>query len=361
MVNARFVLEGSRARERVDKVLARLLAPHSRATVQRWIREGRVTVDGAVCRARDSVASGAVLEVELGPDLLSAAQPDASVPFAVVYEDAHLIVVDKPAGIVVHPARGHRTGTLVSGLLARPGFAVAPRDERDPTGHLRPGIVHRIDKDTSGLLVVAKDALTREGLKHQLAAHSVTRVYQALTRGVPRAARIDTCYGRDPRSRLRFTSRLREGKRAVTNVRPLEVFRAGAAWVECRLETGRTHQIRVHLAEQAGTPLLGDVLYGGISGLTAPRLERDDPARLERAEKGQGGLSLDGTLNGIARQLGRQALHARVLGFEHPVTRQALHFESELPPDFATALEALRSWATAPRRSEPGEEPGKGR
>ncbi|MEO8178374.1 MAG: RluA family pseudouridine synthase [Deltaproteobacteria bacterium] len=334
MVNARFVLEGSRARERVDKVLARLLAPRSRATVQRWIREGRVTVDGAVCRARDSVSSGAVLEVEMGPDLLSEAQPDASVPFGVVYEDAHLIVVDKPAGIVVHPARGHRTGTLVSGLLARPGFAVAPRDERDPTGHLRPGIVHRIDKDTSGLLVVAKDAPTREGLKHQLAAHSVTRVYQALTRGAPRAGRIDTCYGRDPRSRLRFTSRLSAGKRAVTNVLPLEVFRAGAALVECRLETGRTHQIRVHLAEQAGTPLLGDALYGGSPSVAAPRLAL--------AEAGE--LSLDG----IARELGRQALHARVLGFEHPVTRQALHFESELPRDFATALGALRSWAAPP-------------
>jgi len=334
VVNARFVLEGSRARERVDKVLARLLAPRSRATVQRWIREGRVTVDGAVCRARDSVSSGAVLEVEMGPDLLSEAQPDASVPFGVVYEDAHLIVVDKPAGIVVHPARGHRTGTLVSGLLARPGFAVAPRDERDPTGHLRPGIVHRIDKDTSGLLVIAKDALTREGLKHQLAAHSVTRVYQALTRGAPRAGRIDTCYGRDPRSRLRFTSRLSAGKRAVTNVLPLEVFRAGAALVECRLETGRTHQIRVHLAEQAGTPLLADALYGGSPSVAAPRLAA--------AEAGE--LSLDG----IARELGRQALHARVLGFEHPVTRQALHFESELPRDFATALGALRSWAAVP-------------
>jgi len=272
----------------------------------------------------------------MGPDLLSDAAPDASVPFGVVYEDAHLIVVDKPAGIVVHPARGHRTGTLVSGLLARPGFAVAPRDERDPTGHLRPGIVHRIDKDTSGLLVVAKDALTREGLKHQFAAHSVTRVYQALTRGVPGTGRIDTWYGRDPRSRLRFTSRLSSGKRAITNVAPLEVFRAGAALVECRLETGRTHQIRVHLAEQAGTPLLGDALYGGGAARATPRPDPEDT--------GEGGLSLEG----IGRELGRQALHARVLGFEHPVTRQALYFESAPPPDFATALAALRSWAVTP-------------
>jgi 23S rRNA pseudouridine1911/1915/1917 synthase len=127
------------------------------------------------------------------------------VPFGVVYEDPHLIVVNKPAGVVVHPARGHRLGTLVSGLLARSGFRVAPADERDPDGKLRPGIVHRIDKDTSGLLVVAKDAVTREGLKRQLAEHSVSRVYHALTLGVPSPGRIETHYGRHPRSRLRFT------------------------------------------------------------------------------------------------------------------------------------------------------------
>ena len=334
----RFVLEPGRARERVDKVLARLLAPRSRATVQRWIGEGRVTIDGAPCRARDSVAGGAVLEVEVGPDLTSKAEPDASVRFGVVFEDAHLIVVDKPAGVVVHPARGHRTGTLVSGLLARPGFAVAPRDERDPTGHLRPGIVHRIDKSTSGLLVVAKDALTREGLKQQLASHTVTRVYQALTHGVPGAGRIDTFYGRDPRSRLRFTSRLSGGKRAVTNVRPIEVFRGAAALVECRLETGRTHQIRVHLAEQAGTPLLADALYRGSAPAAASRARAD-------AEQTELGLAQ------IASELGRQALHARVLGFQHPVTGQALHFESEPPADFSAALGALRRWAAAPAGS----------
>jgi 23S rRNA pseudouridine1911/1915/1917 synthase len=332
MSRERFVLAAGQARERVDKVLARLLVPHSRATVQRWIREGRVTMGGVPCRARDSVAGGAVLEVEIGPDLLSAAEPDASVRFSVVFEDAHLIVVDKPAGVVVHPARGHRTGTLVSGLLARPGFAVAPSDERDPSGHLRPGIVHRIDKDTSGLLVVAKDAPTREGLKRQLAAHSMARVYQALTLGVPRAARIDTLHGRDPRSRLRFTSRLAEGKRAITNVAPIESFHGAAALVECRLETGRTHQIRVHLAEQAGTPLLGDTLYA-----------KSAPA----ARAGHSGVPAAEVAR-IAGALGRQALHARVLGFEHPVTRQTLRFEREPPEDFATALAALRRWAAAP-------------
>jgi 23S rRNA pseudouridine1911/1915/1917 synthase len=330
----RFVLPPEQARERLDKVLAQLLAPRSRATVQRWIGEGRVTLNGRPCRARDTVAPGSVLEVEIGPEPTSEALPDASVPFSVVFEDEHLIVVDKPAGVVVHPARGHRSGTLVSGLLARAGFAVAPRDERDPTGHLRPGIVHRIDKNTSGLLVVAKDALTREGLKRQLAAHSVRRLYHALTLGVPRSGKIDTAYGRDPRSRLRFTSCLDGGKRAVTNVTVLQAFRSAAAWIECRLETGRTHQIRVHLAEQCGTPLLGDALYRSVASSSGTRAE----VAKGRADGGQAELE---------RIIGRQALHARELGFEHPVTGQTLHFESAPPEDFAAALAALRSWGNA--------------
>ena len=313
----RFVLGLGEPSERVDKALARLLAPRSRATIQRWIADGRVCIDGVACRAKAFVGPGKVIDVEPGPEPMSRAEPDASVPFDVLHEDAHLIVVDKPAGIVVHPARGHHSGTLVSGLLARREFQVAPRDERDPMGHLRPGIVHRIDKNTSGILVVAKDAPTREGLKRQLAEHTMTRVYFALTVGVPQAGRIQSLYGRHPRSRLKFTSQLAEGKRAVTNVSVLETFQDVAARVECRLETGRTHQIRVHLSERAGTPLLADTLYG---------------ARPTDAELGK-----------IAAELGRQALHARVLGFRHPITGEALVFESPLPADLTRAVEALRA------------------
>jgi 23S rRNA pseudouridine1911/1915/1917 synthase len=324
MAKARFVLAAEHERERVDKTLARLLAPTSRATVQRWISEGRVQVLGSVCRPRDMVGPGAVIDVDPGPEPTSSAEPDAGVPFEVVHEDAHLIVVSKPAGIVVHPARGHRNGTLVSGLLARPGFSIAPADERDPEGRLRPGIVHRIDKDTSGLLVIAKDAPTREGLKRQLADHSVARIYHALTVGVPKSERIETLYGRHPRSRLRFTSRLEHGKRAVTNVRVLEAFLGGAAaWVECRLETGRTHQIRVHLSERSGTPLLADALYGAAPSHAAVRA--------------------------LAASLGRHALHARTLGFVHPMTGERLCFESELPDDMSAALAALRAAREAPR------------
>ncbi len=313
----RFVL-GPGQRERVDKILARKCEGTSRAAVQRWIDEGRVRVDGQPCRARDLVGEGAEIEFEPLPPPRSEASPDESVLFTVLYEDDALLVVDKPAGLVVHPARGHRSGTLVNGLLARDSFRALPADPADPTGSVRPGIVHRIDKDTSGVLVIAKTEIAREGLKEQLAAHSVERCYQAITIGVPRPGVIKTLYGRDPRSRLRFTSRVATGKSAVTHVSVLERLAGGrAALVECRLETGRTHQIRVHLCEQTRTPLLGDPLYKSTRAV--PELEP------------------------IAGELGRQALHARVLGFIHPETRAPLRFESALPKDFQRALDALRA------------------
>jgi len=317
----RFVLGAEQRRERVDKVLARLLPEVSRATVQRWIEEGRVQVDGKPCRARDSVSAGTAIEVEAGPPPPSEADPDPSVVLEVCYEDPALLVVNKPAGLVVHPARGHRTGTLVNGLLARPGFSRAIADPEDEQGSLRPGIVHRIDKDTSGLLVVAKDARAREGLKTQLAQHSVERVYLALTVGTPAAGTIKTLHARDPKSRLRFTSRTTEGKAAVTHVRVLERLAGGrAAYIECRLETGRTHQIRVHLSEQCKTPLLADAVYGGRPSMAPDMLE-------------------------ITAALGRHALHAAVLGFVHPISGKSMRFEVPPPPDFARALEALRALA----------------
>jgi len=313
-----FVLGPEQRRERVDKVLVRLLREVSRATVQRWIDESRVQVDGKPCRAKDSVSAGSIIDVEPGPAPTSDAEPDERIVLDVRYEDEHLLVVNKPAGLVVHPARGHATGTLVNGLLARPGFSQPSPDPRDDDASLRPGIVHRIDKDTSGLLVVAKDDRTREGLKSQLARHTVERAYLALTVGVPRIGTIRTLHTRDPKSRLRFTSRSKEGRTAVTHVKVLESLANGrAAFVECRLETGRTHQIRVHLSEQTKTPLFADALYGR------------PPAAADLAE--------------VALGLGRQALHAAVLGFIHPISELPLRFEVAPPPDFAAALEALRA------------------
>ncbi len=313
----RFVLGDDQEPDRIDKVIAGLIPQTSRVTVQRWIAEGRVLLDGRPCRARDAVHAGSVIEVEPGSAPLTTAEPDAGIQFSTTYEDEDVIVVDKPAGLVVHPARGHRTGTLVNGLLARVTFGPLASDPRDRAGHVRPGIVHRIDKGTSGLLVIAKNEAAREHLKAQLASHSVERMYRALTCGVPRPGTIRSLHARHPRSRLRFTSKVERGRSAVTHVEVREVLVAQAAFVECRLETGRTHQIRVHLAEQARTPLLGDELYGGV-----PRA---------------------GALHEIALELGHQALHAAVLGFEHPRSGERLRFESELPGDFQHALQRLRA------------------
>ncbi len=311
----RIVVPEHRPAERLDRTLSALCPDVSRAAVQRWIADGRVLVNGRACRPRDKVQPGAIIDYEPGPEPASSALPDASVGFEVVFEDSHLLVVDKPAGLVVHPGRGNPDRTLVNGLLARSGFERPPMDERDPEGYLRPGIVHRIDKDTSGLLVVAKDVPTREGLKAQFSVHSIEREYLALTVGVPRVGRVETLHGRHPKQRLKFSTRVREGKSAVTTVNVLETF-VGSALVRCTLQTGRTHQIRVHLAEVLGTPILADQLYGGLSGRSEVQV--------------------------VARALGRQALHAAVLGFEHPGTRQRLRFESPLPPDMTAALAALR-------------------
>lgn len=330
------VAEASDPRRRLDLLVVHLLArigqPAARAEVHRWIELGRVLVDGKTARRSRPVPAGAQLQIRPAPPLTSRAEPDPTIELDIVHEDEHLLVIDKPAGMVVHPARGHRTGTLVHGLLAhqqqcqRPGSEPSPTlpaDPRDPDGHLRPGIVHRLDKDTSGLLVVAKSPAVREALKALFASHDLERSYTALVVGHAEAKRYDTPHGRHPRSRKRFTSKLEPGRRgarrAITHIEPLERF-AGATLVRCRLETGRTHQIRVHLTEQAGTPILGDPLYG-----PAPT----DPALRE-----------------LAKQLGRQALHASTLGFVHPVTQRPVRWKSALPVDMQSALEQLRAGLT---------------
>jgi 23S rRNA pseudouridine1911/1915/1917 synthase len=289
--------------------------PPSRAEVQRWILHGRVTVDGAVRKAADKIVTGARVVVEPEERARTEATPDASVAFDVLYVDDDLVVVNKPAGLVVHPAAGHAGGTLVNGLLGRGLFAVDVVGDGQ-AGHVRPGIVHRLDKGTSGVLVVARTARAREALKAEFAVHTIERAYEAICVGEVTLARHETLHGRHPTDRLRFTTRVRSGKRAVTGVRVLERFDALATHVVCSLETGRTHQIRVHLAE-SGTPVLGDPLYGKPPKVAA--------------------------LRAVADELGHQALHARVLGFEHPRTGEAMRFEAPPPADFARALEAVRA------------------
>jgi 23S rRNA pseudouridine1911/1915/1917 synthase len=305
---------------RVDRFLAARLES-SRSEVQRWIAQGRVTVDGAARGASSRLREGERVVARPAPREATAALPDDSVEFEVLYVDDEIVVVNKPAGLVVHPARGHEQGTLVNGLLARGLFrhgdlqgAEVGDAEEDPAADVRPGIVHRLDKGTSGVMVVARTAHAREALKAQFQAHSIERAYEAIVVGRADPRTLSTMHGRHPRDRLRFTTRVSQGKRAVTHVRVLAALR-GATHVECTLETGRTHQIRVHLSE-SGTPVLGDPLYG--------KAARDLEVR------------------GAAERLGHQALHARLLGFVHPVTGKPVRFEAPPPADFAEALRALR-------------------
>jgi 23S rRNA pseudouridine1911/1915/1917 synthase len=306
----RFVVAEAAVGQRLDSFLASQIGSVSRSQLARQIGQAAVTVNGAAGAPSRKLRAGDV--VLWAPPPVVATEIEAqALPLTIVHEDRWLVVVDKPAGLVVHPAPGHEAGTLVNALLAHCD------DLRGIGGELRPGIVHRIDKDTSGLLVVAKDDQTMNALAAAFKAHTVERVYDALVIGKPPGAegRIDTLYGRDPNARKKFSSRVRAGKRAVTNWRVVERF-SGAARIEARLETGRTHQVRVHMAA-LGCSLLGDRTYG------------NPPRDLE--------------LRAIGEALGRQALHARSLGFVHPATGARLTFSSPLPPDMQVALEALRA------------------
>jgi len=304
------VVAADAAGQRLDLFLSHNVTEVSRSQLARQIGEAAVTVNGAAGTPSRKLRRGDIVVWTPPLPVPTTIEPEA-MPLTVVHEDRWLVVIDKPAGLVVHPAPGHEAGTLVNALLAH------VRDLRGIGGELRPGIVHRIDKDTSGLLVVAKDDGTMAALAAAFKAHTVERVYDALVAGKPPGAggRIDTLYGRDPHERKKFSSRVRAGKRAVTNWRVVERF-PGAARIEARLETGRTHQVRVHLAA-LGCPLLGDKTYG--------RPPRDAAVRT------------------IADALGRQALHARTLAFVHPGAGKRLSFESELPPDMSAALSALRA------------------
>lgn len=306
---------------RLDALLVTLLSEKgrevSRTVVRQWIDDGRVRIDGVVAKASSRPRAGAQLDVDPAPAPPSAAEPDASISVSVLYQDDHLLVVDKPAGLVVHPARGHITGTLVNALLALDCFDPSVVDEADPDATKRPGIVHRLDKDTSGVLVVARTGRAREGLKDLFARHDIDREYQAVVVGKAWDATHDTLYNRHPTHRLKFSSMVMDGKRAVTHVAVEEDLSGRATRVRCRLETGRTHQIRVHLWERGKTPVLGDALYGP---------KPSDPS-----------------LRAIAEELGRHWLHAGLLGFAHPVTGQKLRFESPLPRELMTSLESLRA------------------
>jgi len=300
-------LDADDAGERIDRVLARRCSQFSRSALQRWIEQGRVEQSGEVVSRKTKAVDGAEVLIHPAPPETMSAEPQA-IPLQVLFEDDHLIVLDKPAGLVVHPAPGHPDGTLVNALLHH----AEVQGGSDP---LRPGIVHRLDKDTSGVMVVAKSSQAHERLVEMFQQHRLERAYLAIALGrPPQSIRYETLHGRHPSNRKKFTSRTERGRRAVTELESIELLH-GSALVRCRLETGRTHQIRVHLAEH-GHPVLGDSLYGKSIG--DPELRR------------------------VADELGRQALHATVLAFEHPITGEAMRFETEPPQDFQKALRALR-------------------
>lgn len=319
------VVEEADTDQRLDVCLARRVPGLSRARLQALIRAGHVHVDGApVTEPKRRLDAGATVEITLPPPAESTAKGEV-IPLDIVYEDPHLLVIDKPAGLVVHPAAGHASGTLVNALIAHCGA-----DLSGIGGVARPGIVHRLDKETSGLIVVAKSDAAHQGLAAQFADHGRTgpleRVYRALVWGVPSPAkgRIDAPLGRAPNHRQRFAV-VKNGKTAITHYQTERMFPRDAplaSLVSCRLETGRTHQIRVHMAD-LGHPLLGDPLYGAGFRTKANRLPATVQARIA--------------------DLSGQALHAAVLGFAHPVTGEPLRFESPLPPALADLLAALDS------------------
>ncbi len=325
-----FAVGPGEAGQRLDKLLALHAAREdlglSRTRLQELIAGGFVRLDGAVASSPNAKPkAGARILFEVPPPTDATPLPE-DIPLAVVYEDDDLIVVDKPAGLVVHPAPGHASGTLVNALLHHCGAGLSGIG-----GIRRPGIVHRLDKDTTGLMVAAKSERAHQGLADTFADHgrsgSLVREYRALAWNLPDrgAGTVEAPLGRHPHHRERMAVvPAAKGRRAVTHWSVEEKFAPSASLLRCRLETGRTHQIRVHMAS-IGHPLIADDVYGAgfrtkVSGL-------DDAGRVAVAA------------------LGRQALHAAVLGFEHPATGEALLFESPLPGDMAALAEALRAQA----------------
>ena len=293
--------------ERLDSVVATQNGDWTRSQIKKAIENGEVRVNGAPCtKAGTKLRNGDLVEWD-APKPVDPSHPEAEpdVAFRVVYEDEDLFVIDKPAGLVVHPGAGHRTGTLVNGLLARcPALATVGEPDR-------PGIVHRLDAETSGLLLVAKTPEAYRILVDRFSRHEIHRQYWAICHApnLPDAGRFDTPYGRHPTQRVKYTSRFEADKRAITEYRVLQRTSSGIALVTCRLETGRTHQIRVHLSEH-GAPILSDPLYA--------------PASYAHH-----------------KAISRLALHAGKIAFAHPISGEPCEWTSPFPADFALALQRL--------------------
>lgn len=298
---------------RVDQVAAELFAEFSRARLQAWIKSGELLVDGASVRAKDKVHYGSVMSLAAVAPVEENWQAQA-IALDIVYEDASLLVINKPAGLVVHPGAGSPDGTLLNALLFHdPALAAVPRA----------GIVHRLDKDTTGLLVVARTLAAHTALVRQLQARTMKREYEAVVCGVLTAGgTVDAPIGRHPRDRVKMAV-VATGKPAVTHYRVLQRFET-LTHVRCQLESGRTHQIRVHMAH-IGHPLLGDAVYGGTR-LRLPKQAQEATRRL-------------------LQQFPRQALHAAQLGLVHPETEEDMQWQAPLPADMQQLLQVLQQEA----------------
>ncbi|HWG80288.1 MAG TPA: RluA family pseudouridine synthase [Stellaceae bacterium] len=312
--------ESGNAGQRLDRLLATRLRELSRTRLKQLVEGGRVTLDGVAVRdpsMRVKAGQRFLLTLPEAVDDTPVPQP---MDLTILYEDAHLLVLDKPAGLVVHPAPGNPDRTLVNALLAHCGASLAGIG-----GVKRPGIVHRLDKDTSGLMVVAKDQVSQTKLSADFAGRRVARAYGAVVWGVPqpRAGEIAGNIGRSPGNRQKMAVLRSGGKTAVTRYRVLRAFKDVAALVECRLATGRTHQIRVHMTER-GHPLIGDATYGDRRSLGRVRALPSETAKRLTA-------------------FPRQALHATLIGFDHPVNGEHLEFYSHLPQDIDGLVELLET------------------
>jgi 23S rRNA pseudouridine1911/1915/1917 synthase len=301
------------AGKRLDQVAARLFAEYSRGQLQKWIRSGELTVQGQVQKPTYKVLAGELLVVEAQPEARDETLPQ-DIPLDLLYSDDDILVLNKPAGIVVHPAAGNRDGTLQNALLHfDPKLAVIPRS----------GLVHRLDKDTSGVMVVARSLRAHTSLVTQLQARSMSRVYEAVAAGeIRRRGTADEPIGRHPRDRKRMAV-VTGGKKAISHYRIVQAFK-GFTHIEVSLQTGRTHQIRVHMAH-LGHPLVGDGTYG----------------RKPRSVKG-----MDPELVAAIKAFPRQALHARFLTLQHPADQREMRFEAALPQDILDLLDTLKSRAS---------------
>lgn len=316
MTDIELLFPSDRPAERLDQFISGMVEELSRSSVNRLIDSGEILVDGATAKSSLKLKGGEIITVHL-PDPESCSAGPEDIPLNILYEDSDVIVVNKPAGMVVHPGAGNSTGTLVNALLGHCS------DLSGIGGLLRPGIVHRIDKDTSGVLVAAKNDHAHQSLSIQFSEHSIKRIYWALVFGSPKTdtGHIESAIGRHPVDRKKMSSRAKQGKQAVTHWKVLARY-DGVTLLRLRLETGRTHQIRVHLSE-AGYPLVGDQLY-----CTEGRLNSIRNTRIRAALK----------------NLTRQALHAKTLGFIHPASNSYMEFDTELPDDLQHIIQKIEEF-----------------